>query len=454
MSAENGGRLTADGGRRQTHRPPSAVNRPPSTVNPVLALIYRLLQAVAWAGARVFYRERAVLGRENLRFDGPAIVIVNHPSTLMDVLNPGAHIRRLMFFLANYGLFKNPVSNWLLRRLFCIPVKRREDVAEGEARNNDDAFEASFRHMEGSGTLFIAAEGVSWMNRFVRPLKTGTARIAFGAEARNDWQLGIKIIPIGLSYDAPHKFRSRVVVQAGPPVWAKDWAEKYRANPDAAIDDLTQHLENQLKTLSIHTHDEVGEQFITQLETLARTNRPLPLAADFERSQGLVKNHLDDAPLRAATADYCSELDKLGISDAGLAAAMSPDFQRRQLTDGLILLVAAPAALLAGAFWLLPCGLPYLVEKRLKLYIGYGATVKFLVGLFTFPLAFWTAFQVAEGFFQNQIFAWATLAALVLSGLFLEKMLDRWARFRAGQKAGRLPRRVLESLWAKRPAGF
>ena len=444
-----------DDGRRQgqgqTHRPTSTINRQPPAV---LVLIYRLLQAVAWVGARVFYRELAVLSRANLRFDGPAIVIVNHPSTLMDVLNPGAHIRRLMFFLANYGLFKNPVSNWLLRRLFCIPVKRREDVAEGEARNNDGAFEASFQHMEGSGTLFIAAEGVSWMNRFVRPLKTGTARIAFGAEARNDWQLGVKIIPVGLSYDAPHKFRSRVVVQAGQPIWAKDWAEKHRADPDAAIDDLTQYLENQLKTLSIHTRDEAGEQFITQLETLARTARPLPLAADFERTQQLVRQHLDDAPLRAATADYFSELEKSGISDAGLAAALSPNFRQRQLTDGLVLLVAAPFWLVAGAFWLLPCGLPYLVEKRLKLYIGYGATVKFLVGLFTFPLAFWAAYRVAAGFFQNQILAWATLAALFLSGLFLEKMLDRWARFRAGRKARRLPRPVLENLWAKRPAGF
>ncbi|HNE29647.1 MAG TPA: 1-acyl-sn-glycerol-3-phosphate acyltransferase, partial [Saprospiraceae bacterium] len=175
-------------------------------LHPVLRFIYAWLRLTAWLGIVVFYRRRLLLGREHLRFDGPAIVIVNHPNTLMDVLVPGVHIHQEMFFLANYGLFKNPVSNWLLRRLFCIPVKRREDVEEGEARDLDATFEQCYRHLEKNGVLFIAAEGTSWMNRFVRPLKTGTARIGFGTEARNGWQLGVKIIPIGLSYPTPNLF--------------------------------------------------------------------------------------------------------------------------------------------------------------------------------------------------------------------------------------------------------
>ena len=109
-------------------------------LHPVLRFIYLFLRFLVWLGVSVFYRHRLVLGREHLRFDGPAIVIANHPSTLLDVLNPALHIRQEMFFLANYGMFRHPVTNWLFRRLYCIPVKRREDVAEGENRNNEDAF--------------------------------------------------------------------------------------------------------------------------------------------------------------------------------------------------------------------------------------------------------------------------------------------------------------------------
>ena len=113
-------------------------------LHPVLKAAYFFFRTVSRLGIFVFYRRHLLLGRENLRFDGPAIVIVNHPSTLMDVLNPGIHIHQEMFFLANYSLFKHPVSNWLLRRLFCIPVIRREDVPEGTPRDNTDSFEKSF----------------------------------------------------------------------------------------------------------------------------------------------------------------------------------------------------------------------------------------------------------------------------------------------------------------------
>jgi 1-acyl-sn-glycerol-3-phosphate acyltransferase len=56
-------------------------------IHPFLRFIYLFLRVTSWVGISVFYRRRVVLGKENLHFDGPAIVVVNHPSTLMDVLN-------------------------------------------------------------------------------------------------------------------------------------------------------------------------------------------------------------------------------------------------------------------------------------------------------------------------------------------------------------------------------
>ncbi|MCY7330088.1 MAG: 1-acyl-sn-glycerol-3-phosphate acyltransferase, partial [Saprospiraceae bacterium] len=178
-------------------------------LHPFLRLIYFFLRVLAWLSGHLFYRQRLVFGRPYLQdFHGPAIVISNHPSTLMDILNVGEPVPKEMFFLANYGLFKNPVSNWILSRLYCIPIKRKEDVEEGEVRNNDSAFEKSFQHLEKQGILYIAPEGYSWMNRWVREFRTGTARIAFGAESRNNWQLGLKIYPVGLTYSAANLFRS------------------------------------------------------------------------------------------------------------------------------------------------------------------------------------------------------------------------------------------------------
>ncbi|MEI6411066.1 MAG: 1-acyl-sn-glycerol-3-phosphate acyltransferase [Bacteroidota bacterium] len=414
-------------------------------INPFLRLIYLLLRFISWAGTSVYYRKRLVLGRKNLRFDGPAIVVSNHPSTLTDVLNIGLTIRQEMFFLANYGLFKNPVSNWLLTRLFCIPIKRKEDVAEGEERDNNSSFEQSFRHLRQNGILFIAPEGYSWMNRFVRPLKTGTARIAFGTEARNHWKTDLKIIPIGLSYSQPNHFRSEVVLQAGAPVYPRDWMEQWQKDPEVATNQLTEFLENQLKSLSIHTRDEAGELFITRLETLLKNDDPLPQQAAFERSQMLTTKYLDDTALQTRVQSYFEQLETLHLSDEGVEAFSSDQGGVQLMTDGLRIALGFPFFLSGYLTWFLPCFLPWLLAKRLKLYIGYDSNVKILAGLFTFPLAMWGIFRVFRLWFEAPG-AWIGLYCCVILGFFAERYMDILRRFQARQKA------ALEA--AKDPAGF
>lgn len=413
-------------------------------LHPILHVIYFILRVLVWAGFRVFYRRRLVLGREHLRFDGPAIVITNHPSTLTDVLHPALSIHQEMFYLANYGMFKHPVANWLLRRLYCIPVKRREDVSEGENRNNYEAFEQSFRHLEQYGVLFIAAEGTSWMNRFVRPFKSGTARIAFGAEARNDWKLEVKIIPVGLSYSAPDRFRSDVVVQFGAPVYARDWAEAWAADRAKAVDDFTQHLENTVKSLCIHTRDEAGEQLITRLEEVLRHEKPLPQRAAFERSQGLTARYLDDQNIRESTNRYFEALAQHGLTDAGVSAATRADARRAAFSDTLLLILAFPLFAAGYLFWFLPCFTPWWLNKKMGLYVGYSSTVKIMTGLFTFPLALWGWYRLAVPITGS---GWPALGFLLLFGLlgYVALWYQRlFARRQARQRAMARPEALRE----------
>lgn len=47
-----------------------------------------------------------------------------------------------------------------------------------------------------------------------------------------------------------------------------------KKNRQKGVADLTEYLENQLKTLSIHTRDEAGQQLITRLEELLQNGKP------------------------------------------------------------------------------------------------------------------------------------------------------------------------------------
>ncbi|MCS6929455.1 MAG: 1-acyl-sn-glycerol-3-phosphate acyltransferase [Saprospiraceae bacterium] len=409
-------------------------------------LIYATIRGIAWISVRIFYRRRLVLGREHLRFDGPAIVLVNHPSTFMDVLNPGLAICQEMYFLANYGLFRHPVSNWLLRRLFCIPVMRAEDARPGEARDNRSAFEASFRHLERGGVLFIAPEGTSWMNRFVRPLKTGAARIALEAEARHGWQLGLKVIPIGLSYSAPHRFRSEVVICAGQPIFIAEWRTYWESRPKEAIRRLTLYFEAQLKQLSIHAGDETGEQVLSMWEEMLQNDYPLPQHQAFERSQRLVRTSLRDATAVRQTLEYCQVLKQLNLPDA----VFSPRQRARRLQRQMQLLLGFPLFALGYAFWFLPCFIPFWTNRLLKLYIGYSATVMIGTGVMVFPLYGWAVFWGLRQAGLHAAEALVSMAALTFLGLFVERCLEALHLERAFLLAARKRNSSAESTLLQR----
>ncbi|MEO6759298.1 MAG: 1-acyl-sn-glycerol-3-phosphate acyltransferase [Saprospiraceae bacterium] len=404
-------------------------------LHPILRLIYFLLRIFAWLSGHLFYRRYRVLGRENLpHFQGPAIVISNHPSTLMDVLNVGLLVPKVMFFLANYGLFKNPISNWILTRLYCIPVKRKEDVAEGDARNNDSAFEKSFQHLEKQGVLFIAPEGYSYMNRWVREFKTGSARIAFGTESRNDWQLGLKIYPVGLSYSAANLFRSEVVINFGEPVAVQDWAGAFTEHRDRAVDALTAELQQRVTDLTVQTRDETGEEFITQLETILANARPLPQEAAFRRSQALAAQYLDDAALRSEVTSYFTDLQAANLEDAGIEETLATSSATQSFRAVFLLVLGAPFFVLGYSFWALPFFLPWLLAKRLHLYVGYDSTLKVLAGAIVVPLWLWGAFRLIRHFSGDTGLALLALLGFLALAWLVEGYRDVFQRFLQKQR--------------------
>lgn len=408
-------------------------------IHPILRLIYALLRLITWLGLSGFFRRRLVLGREHLRFDGPAIVVCNHPNTLMDPLNIGLQIRQELYFLANYSLFKHPLSNWILRRLFCIPVKRKEDVAEGVARDNDAAFEASFQHLERNGVLFVAAEGVSWMNRYVRPFKTGTARIAFGTERRNNWQLGVKIIPVGVSYNAPRLFRNRVTIEYGAAVDVASWVTADQQNHEKAVQEFSASLEDRVRALSLDSGSAEGDVFVNQSEELFQTAfTGISDRARYYRLKAFLNKNRKNDTLKRQLSEYFDELRQAGLTDFGVAAAGSHRIAMVPLT------LFAPLFGVGYAFWFLPCWLPKLLCKRLQLYPGYDSNVKMLAGLFSFPLALWGGWAMVFGIWGSKLLAWAVVLVLIGLGFFAEWYMDVARRWKESH--------VARSFRRKRPA--
>lgn len=364
---------------------------------------------------RLYYPKADLLNLQRLKYKGGSILVSNHPNTLIDPLNAASRVPKIVHFLANASLFGTPFTNWFFNTFFCIPVERPQDT-KGKPINNQAAFAKSHRFLASGGCLFIAPEGGSEMGRRVRPFKTGTARIALGAEAKADFKLGLRILPVGLSYEHPERFRSHMIVNACEPILVSDYADLYRENTIAAARELTKDLEERVRNAAIDTQSPEEDKAILAMEQLLRNSQPVSGSEHFKRTKKLIEAYREWAthdPEKHAA--FGSQLD-----------AYQAQLQTQRTTDKavarpqpLLLLRVLAFSLLVPFFAygfinnLLPFTAVWWVSRKLDLYTGYQTTVRILAGLLFFPLA-WAIQTIVVAQFCP--YAWWYLLTLPLAG--------------------------------------
>ncbi|HUE83122.1 MAG TPA: lysophospholipid acyltransferase family protein, partial [Pyrinomonadaceae bacterium] len=176
----------------------------------------RIIVALLKFMLRVYFRRVEVVGEENVPRKSPVIFVLNHPNGLVDPAFLLCLAPRPVSFLAKAPLFRMPVLSYFVRALDSLPVYRRQDQGEDVTRNLE-TFAAVRRLLASGGTIAICPEGVSHNEPRLRPIKTGTARIALGAVSTGD-VLELSIIPTGLYYTSKTSFRSGALLHFGKPI--------------------------------------------------------------------------------------------------------------------------------------------------------------------------------------------------------------------------------------------
>ncbi|MCB9080810.1 MAG: 1-acyl-sn-glycerol-3-phosphate acyltransferase [Lewinellaceae bacterium] len=350
--------------------------------------LFAILKALVKGCLRIYYPFVTIKGKEHLQLSAPTLIVSNHPNTLMDPLNVVARVSDPAFFLANAGLFTNPIIGSIFRFLYCIPVERPQDT-NGRPLNNEESFSLSYQHLAQGGHLYIAPEGSSYLERHLRPLRTGTARIGLGAMEKYGATTNIRILPVGLNYDQPRAAGSRLWVNVGEPILLAPWFDRYHTGPRQAVIDLTAELEDRLGQLIINTLDDTEDQHLMRWESVMRNEYPLHPTEEIARSQELLQHlrHWQAADPDTAKVwliqleAYHSQLNKHAMTDSVMAGSPQPT-----TASWWLLGVLGPVY---GFAWLnnwLPLNIPRWLVTRLNLYVGYDATVKLVGGLVTFPL--------------------------------------------------------------------
>jgi hypothetical protein len=76
----------------------------------------------------------------------------------------------------------------------------------------------------------------------ILPLKPGVAKLGFAAEEASDFQLGLRVIPVGLEYGSRTRVGSGLTIRYGRPLFFRDYADLHREEKDAAVKKLMADL--------------------------------------------------------------------------------------------------------------------------------------------------------------------------------------------------------------------
>ena len=245
--------------------PPTS--RPAS--KPIRPVLYPLLRLMSNAILRTFLRKIALHVEQPVPERGPVIFASNHPNGLLDPLSVGYVTPRPVHFLAKSGIFSVPVWGSFLRRCGVLPVYRRMDNPSDMSKN-ERTFEACYQVLAAGGAIGIFPEGVSHVNPELKKLKTGAARIALEAEERDDFSLGVRLIPIGLTFLERSRFRSTLGIQVGKPISLEPYYERYSKEPQETVREVTQALEEKIKTKVLHLDHLELAGLLADLDSLYR----------------------------------------------------------------------------------------------------------------------------------------------------------------------------------------
>ncbi len=396
-------------------------------------MIYRLLKTISKLALKVYFREIHIEGKNQLPKEGPFLIVANHPSSFLDPVSIAVNIKPKISFLAKGTMFKNKIVATILRGLNMVPVYRAQDDPK-MVNKNTEVFKSCYKKLKDKGVIMIFPEGTSEMERRLRKIKTGAARIALGAEKEYNYNLNLKIVPVGLNYTKSSRFRSEVFVNFGKPIKASDYFDAYKKDEIGTAKNLTEKIENDIRSLMITVDKEENDELIERIESVykttlkSKTDEKNEQLKNLKSSQAIVEAVSYFQKTKPEVYDtvankidrYFLKLRRVKLSDKSL------DNNTKTPTNGFSSMFKASIALILGfPFWLfgfiasyIPYKLPRIVALKLTdSEAFYGALLMSLGTLF------FIIFYSLEifGFWiltHNPLFTMLFGILLVLSGFF------------------------------------
>lgn len=331
-------------------------------------------------GLHLFYKRIIIEGKEHLPKNKPILFVPNHQNSFMDALLVVTHTKPFIYFLTRAKAFKPPLLGKFLRSLNMLPVYRVRDGLSS-VKKNSAIFDECISYMKRNDAILIFPEANHSLRRSIRPLSKGFTRIAFDAERREDWKMGLHIVPVGLNYSEHRNSRNTVRVVFGEPIVMGGFKEVFEKDEREATELLKSQVSERMKKLVMHPpnmdHYDVHKILLEDLEQdeLKLTN---PTITN-KRIEKIESKLTPDILEVAKKVNSISEKQEISIKS--VVGRKKPIF---------LMILLFPLYLFSWINNLIPYQPVRKITNDIIKDHAFDASIKFLIGLFLFPL-FWAA---------------------------------------------------------------
>jgi len=182
-------------------------------------MLYSVLKVIVRLAARIFCRKIIINKPELLKEKGPMILACSHPNSFLDAVLIDILFEEPIWSLTRGDAFLNKRITSLFYKFKMLPVYRPSEGVENLSENYK-TFDACIELFKQGEIVLIFSEGLCENEWHLRPLKKGTARLAYKCQQEN---IPLKILPVGINYSSFTRFGKNLIVNVGTIFTANDF---------------------------------------------------------------------------------------------------------------------------------------------------------------------------------------------------------------------------------------
>lgn len=288
-------------------------------------MLYYFVKITLLLWQRIYFKRIFISGTRNIPQDKPVFLASNHSNGFLDgVMVSALLVPKPTRIFVRGDVFNKSWANFILRSLKLIPIFRARD---GDARtnlvNNNRSFDQLYEEFKRNRVVLIFPEADAQIEKRLRPLKKGMARMIIDMQSRDDGKMRVAVVPFGLNYTHYKHHRNELMIRFDKVVYIDDFMDD-DGNERAAYNRLTKHTEEAIRRNMVDVPNE-DEALVEVALRMVRKFYPYPITrfwvGNTERLQKEidVANHIKtDDSVKAELEKYQSLLTENNLNEVGV----------------------------------------------------------------------------------------------------------------------------------------